>query len=95
MKHSTLGIFGSSIFLLTACATQPSPVIHDAPGFLLGLLHGFIAIASLVGSLFLHVRVYAFPNSGFWYDCGFVMGFCSSLLAAFLGSMSRIGGMLS
>jgi len=95
MKYSTLGIFVGGVLLLTACATQPSLVVHDAPGFLLGFFHGFIAIASLVGSLFLHVRVYAFPNSGFWYDCGFVMGFCSSLLAAFLGSMSRIGGMLS
>ena len=95
MKRSTLGIFAASLVLLTACATQPVSVTHDVPGFLLGFFHGFTAIFSLVGSIFLQVRVYAFPNSGFWYDFGFVSGFFSSLLAIFLASMARIGGMLT
>ena len=95
MKRLTLVILSASMILLTACATQPAPITHDAPGFLLGLFHGFTAIISLVGSIFLQVRVYAFPNSGFWYDFGFVTGFFSSLLAIVLASMARVGGMLT
>jgi hypothetical protein len=60
--------------LLTGCATQPPPIGDDAPGFWLGLVHGAIAPFSLIASLFYEVRVYAFPNSGWWYDFGFFLG---------------------
>jgi hypothetical protein len=38
------------------------------------LWHGFIVVFSLIASIFTDARVYAFPNSGFWYDVGFVLG---------------------
>lgn len=76
---------------LTGCATQPAAA-PDQPGFLLGLIHGFIALAALVGSLFFHIRVYSFPNSGFWFDAGFVIGFGASISVLFLLSIARIGG---
>lgn len=60
---------------MAACAHQPA--VNSAvaiPGILWGLLHGFIAPISFVGSLFLDVRMYAFPNDGLWYDFGFVLG---------------------
>src|SRR5262245_11316276 len=62
--------------LLAACATQPpaTPGPTGAPGLLLGLVHGFIALLTLIISLFSDVRVYAYPNAGFWYDLGFVIG---------------------
>lgn len=64
--------------LLASCATQPAAVhIPEAPGFLYGLLHGFIAPFSLVASIFYDVRIYAFPNSGGWYDFGYFLGFCA------------------
>ena len=50
---------------------------------------------SLIGSLFLHIRIYEFPNGGFWYDFGFVSGFVTSLLTVFLTFMARIGGMVT
>ena len=40
----------------------------------MGLLHGFLVLFSLIGSIFTDVRIYAFPNSGGWYDLGFVLG---------------------
>lgn len=80
---------------LAACASQPAPIAHQVPGFLAGLFHGFVAIPSLIGSLFLHIRIYEFPNSGLWYDFGFVVGFASSLLALFLSFMARIGGLIT
>ena len=95
MTFSTRSMSIASAVLTAACATQPIPATRDAPGFLLGLFHGAIAIFALVGSLFMHIRVYAFPNDGFWYDFGFVTGLCGFVLIVILSSMARIGGMLT
>jgi hypothetical protein len=68
------------------CATQPTAPT-GGPGFLLALWHGLIAPLALVGALlhwlvpdtpvgayFAEVRVYAWPNTGPFYDLGFVLG---------------------
>jgi hypothetical protein len=73
----------STALLLASCATQPPPISlfsYEPPGFFSGLLHGFLIVFSLIGSLFTKYRVYAYPNSGFFYDLGFFLG-----AAAFLG----------
>ena len=62
------------VLLLQSCATQPAPPALDTPGFLRGLLHGFLILFSFLASLFTDVRIYAFPNSGGWYDFGFLLG---------------------
>jgi hypothetical protein len=93
MKHVL--VISVAALCLVACASQPAPLVQQAPGFLAGFFHGFIAIISLIGSLFLHIRIYAFPNSGFWYDFGFVAGFCASQLALFLAVMARVGGLVT
>lgn len=61
---------------LGACATQvASGVEPAAPGFLLGVWHGFIFPVAWVLSLFFSdVAVYAVPNNGGWYDFGFFIG---------------------
>ena len=61
---------------LTACATQVSSgVAPAAPGFLLGVWHGFIFPVAWVFSLFFSkVAVYAVPNNGGWYDFGYFLG---------------------
>jgi hypothetical protein len=82
------------LMLLTGCASQPAAVPGE-PGFLSGLLHGFVAIAALAISLFVHVRIYAFPNGGFWYDAGFVVGFSASVLVLLLTFIARIGGFIT
>ena len=76
MNKWTAVAFGLVAFALAACAKQPLPASEgDVPGFLMGLVHGFIAPVSLVAHLFDHsIRIYAFPNSGGWYDFGFVFG---------------------
>jgi hypothetical protein len=65
---------------LATCATQPKPVAYDPPGFFSGLLHGFLILFSFIASLFTDVRIYNFPNSGVWYDFGYLIG-----ASAFLG----------
>jgi hypothetical protein len=61
---------------LAGCATQAaSTVAPGAPGFLLGLWHGFIFPIAWLLSLFLpEVSVYAVPNNGGWYDFGYFLG---------------------
>lgn len=65
-----------AILLLGGCATaQPPPALADLPGFWYGLIHGIILPYSFIGSLFSDtIAIYSVPNSGGWYDFGFVLG---------------------
>jgi hypothetical protein len=63
-----------SAVILSACATQPVPSASEPPGFWSGLLHGFTIVFSMIGSIFTDYRIYAFPNSGGWYDFGYLIG---------------------
>lgn len=61
--------------LLAACATQGTAPEPSVPGFWMGLIHGAIAPFALIGHIFDHsIRIYAVPNSGGWYDFGFLLG---------------------
>ena len=63
--------------LLSACAATQSPamVAPAAPGFWLGLWHGFIFPVAWLVSLFASdVAIYAVPNNGGWYDFGYFLG---------------------
>ena len=66
------------LLALAACARQvPSAVSHaaTAPGFLLGVWHGFIFPVAWVLSLFVpEIAIYAVPNDGGWYDFGYFVG---------------------
>jgi hypothetical protein len=62
---------------LSACAAtqDSSAVAPTAPGFLLGLWHGFIFPVAWIVSLFTsQVAVYAVPNNGGWYNFGYFLG---------------------
>ena len=66
-----------SCLLATGCAATQAPgaVAATAPGFWLGLWHGFIFPVAWVVSLFApNVAVYAVPNNGGWYDFGYFLG---------------------
>jgi hypothetical protein len=60
--------------LIAGCATQSVTEIQDPPGFWYGLLHGFIILFSFIISLFTDYEIYAFPNTGAWYNFGFLLG---------------------
>ncbi len=61
---------------LGACATQSAEAVEPgAPGFLLGLWHGFIFPVAWLLSLFIdNISIYAVPNNGGWYDFGYFLG---------------------
>lgn len=59
---------------VAGCATQPMPDGIGLPGFYSGLLHGFLMPFTFIGSFFMDVRIYNFPNAGRWYDFGYLIG---------------------
>ena len=75
MRRRALTAIGA-LAALSACATQSAAAVApNAPGFLLGLWHGFIFPVAWVLSLFMpEVAVYAVPNNGGWYDFGYFLG---------------------
>jgi hypothetical protein len=81
------------VLLLSACASQIDAGVTDAagaPGFLMGLWHGFIFPWSWIGSLFSpDIAVYAVPNNGGWYDFGFFVGVTVLGGGSFFGSKRR------
>lgn len=65
------------LLALAGCAARQSgaAVEAGAPGFWLGVWHGFIFPVAWVISLFTHdVSVYAVPNNGGWYNFGYFVG---------------------
>jgi hypothetical protein len=81
--------------LVASCAATQSPAGiaragPAAPGFLLGLWHGLIAPIAFLVSLFSeHIRIYAVPNAGRWYDFGFMLGIGGFSGGLFAGSRAR------
>ena len=76
----------ASLFLLIGCAHQPSSNVYgDSPGFFSGLLHGLLIVPTFIGSFFTDVRIYAFPNTGVWYDAGYLAGVLVAGLILLLG----------
>lgn len=60
---------------ISGCAHQPVvPAEVGLAGFWKGILHGFLAPIIFFVSLFTDYRIYEFPNSGLWYDFGFMLG---------------------
>lgn len=64
----------AAAFVFTGCATQSIGNVGNPPGFLKGLLHGFIILFSFIASLFTKYEIYAFPNAGGWYNFGYLLG---------------------
>jgi len=73
----------SLILIISGCASQPEN-IESGPGFFVGIWHGLVALPSVVIGLFTSIRIYNFPNSGYWYDVGFVVGFVISIFILFV-----------
>lgn len=68
------------VVFVAACATQPVPRAFDPPGLFSGIFHGATVLPALFASMLTDVRIYAFPNTGFFYDLGFVFGLFIQLI---------------
>jgi hypothetical protein len=71
-----LALLAAALTLAACAATQAGDAVAPAaPGFLLGLWHGFIFPVAWIVSLFAgKVAIYAVPNNGGWYDFGYFLG---------------------
>ncbi len=66
-----------ALLLLGSCATQIPPshlASLQVPGFWEGMWHGLISWIMLLTEPFDKHRIYAYPNSGGFYDLGFMIG---------------------
>ena len=80
--------------LVSSCFAEQSRIAGlgtgQRPGFLLGFWHGFIAPISFVVSLFSEkIRIYAVPNTGKFYDFGFMLGISGFSGGLFAGSRKK------
>ena len=88
----TLLLIAGSVLLLAGCAYQPASEVADPPGFFSGLLHGVTSPYSIVAGLFSEIRIYAYPNSGWFYDLGFLLGLVPWAFSAMsIGARSAMG----
>ncbi len=81
----------AALVVLSGCAAHgvPTATGPEVPGFWQGLWHGVISPVTLVISLFnAQVGVYAVPNTGNWYDAGFMLG-----ISTVFSSTARSGAM--
>lgn len=76
MKRTLPAALLAPLALAGCAATQDAAEVSaNAPGFWLGLWHGFIFPVAWVASLFTdQVSIYAVPNNGGWYDFGYFLG---------------------
>ena len=79
IRLRSLMVMAAALVLLAACAaTQTDATVTTAataPGFWLGVWHGFIFPVAFLFSLFSdQIAVYAVPNNGGWYDFGYFVG---------------------
>lgn len=73
MKFRTFALV-AGVVLLAGCATAPLAV-EGTRGFFWGLFDGAVAPIAFVVSWFSDsVGIYGVPNSGGWYDFGFLLG---------------------
>lgn len=80
-------LFAAMVFM--SCAKQSFEVDPDPPGFWSGLLHGFILLFSFIASLFTDYTIYSFPNTGGWYNFGFLLGVMSFFGGGGAGARKR------
>jgi hypothetical protein len=64
--------------------------ISDPPGFFLGIWHGLLAPWTLILRLFMDIKMYAMPNSGWLYDLGFLIGIVFSLPLGWIAAIIAV-----
>ena len=64
--------------------------VTSTPGFFVGIWDGLIAPWTLLLRAFLDIRMYAVPNSGWWYDAGFLFGMAGSVPLGWIAALIAI-----
>jgi hypothetical protein len=64
--------------------------VASTPGFLVGIWDGLIAPWTLLLRAFVDIGMYAIPNSGWWYDAGFLLGIAGSMPLGWIAALIAI-----
>jgi hypothetical protein len=64
--------------------------VASIPGFFVGIWDGLIAPWTLLLRAFINIQMYAVPNSGWWYDAGFLLGVTGSLPLGWIAALIAI-----
>ncbi|MBU1089431.1 hypothetical protein KKF38_01395 [Patescibacteria group bacterium] len=88
-KTFSLFLLLVGVMFLAGCTFIESGSIssYDLPGFFSGFWHGLIAPYTLIVRWFTDVYMYAAPNSGWFYDFGFLLGVGFSLPIGWLAAI--------
>ena len=77
------------LLLLAACGFVGTAPISDwdPPGFFSGVWHGLLSPWTLILRLFLDIKMYAVPNTGWFYDLGFLIGVVFSIPVGWIAAI--------
>lgn len=102
MKKILLGTLAILLILLYTSPVQAFVQKYqysefNKPGFFSGIWHGLLGPYSLIARWVIHdVVMYAIPNSGWFYDFGFVIGMVVSTPIGWIAAiLSTIGHIIS
>ena len=79
MQRRTILIIAIALMLAGCAFASYSGSTDNPPGFFMGIWHGMLAPWTLILRIFMDIRMYAVPNSGWPYDLGFLIGVTGSL----------------
>lgn len=80
-----------TIFLTGCTFIEPGSVSsYDPPGFFAAVWHGLLAPWTLIVRWFTEVEMYAVPNSGWFYDFGFLIGIIFSIPLGWMAALVSI-----
>jgi hypothetical protein len=80
MRPATTIAVCASVLSLAACGfVTNAPDLLSSPGFFHGVWHGLLAPWTLILRLFMDIKMYGTPNSGWFYDLGFLLGVGASI----------------
>lgn len=69
--------------------------VYEPAGFFSGIWHGLLAPWSLIARWFIDgVEMYAIPNTGWFYDLGFLLGVSVSLPIGWIAAIISVVGHL-
>ena len=91
--HKTLRVSAVVVplLLLAACGFVGVPTAgSDPPGFFAGVWHGLLAPWTLILRLFLDIKMYAVPNTGWFYDLGFLIGIVFSIPVGWIAAIIAV-----
>jgi len=81
-------IVSAALFLTGFAALVESS--SEVPGFWTGVWQGLLAPYTLLLRLFMDIQMYALPNSGWWYDFGFLLGVAGSIPAGWIAALVAV-----